>query len=39
MCSLRHVVDKRYNAVVAMARDRQFGYEVDANSLAQAFGY
>jgi len=39
MCSLRHVVDKCYNAVVAISPDRQVSYAVVANSLPTAFGY
>ena len=39
MCSLCHVVDKCYNALVPISRDQQVGYEVNANSLPTAFGY
>jgi len=39
MYSLRQVVDNHYNAVVAISRDRQVGYEVNAKSLPMAFGY
>jgi len=39
MRSLRQVVEKDYNAVVAISRHRQVGYEVDSNSLPMAFGY
>jgi hypothetical protein len=33
------MVDKHYNAVVAISRDWQVGYEVNAISLPMAFGY
>jgi len=39
MCSLGHVVDKCYNAVVAISPDRQVSYAVVANSLPMAFGH
>jgi len=39
MCFFCHVVDKRYNAVVAISWDQQVSYEVHANSLPTAFGY
>jgi len=39
MCSLCHVVDKCYNAVMATSRDWQVGYKVDPHSLPAAFGY
>jgi len=39
MCSICHVVDKNYDAAVAISRDRDIGYEVDIDSLPVAFGY
>jgi hypothetical protein len=39
MRSLCHVIDKCYNAVVALSGDRQVGYKVNADSLAMAFGH
>jgi hypothetical protein len=39
LSSLRHVVDKCDDAVVAISRDRQVSDEVTATSLPMAFGY
>jgi len=39
MCSLRHVVDKPYTAVMATSRDWQVSDKVDADSLPVAFGH
>jgi hypothetical protein len=39
MSALCHVVDKGYNAIVAIVIGWQVGYEVDANSLPTALGY